>query len=128
MQATPRFGRLGWFGALALGGLTGCTIEAPQARIYLPPPVEVRSEVVVDTDDYVYYPDYQVYYSARHHQFHYLEGGAWVVRASPPRVSTSVFFASHSVKMGFHDRPAAHHEAIRKQYSKHPAAPNAERR
>ena len=116
------------FGAAFLAGMTGCIgyVEGPpQARVYAPPPpVYVEREVVVQ-DDYVYYPGYQVYYSGSRRQYVYLEGRSWVTRASPPRVSAEVLFASPSVRLDFHDSPAIHHAAVVRQYPKHWAPPGS---
>ena len=101
-------------GAVILGTLAGCTtyVDRPsQGSVYEAPPVVVQ-------DDYVYYPDYQVYYSSRRHQYAYLEGGAWVSRPAPRGVSVNVLLASPSVRMNFHDAPANHHAEIVRQYPK----------
>ena len=60
-------------------------------------------------DDYVYYPNYECYYSVSRHQYAYREGNAWVARPAPRGVSVNVLLASPSVKMDFHDSPAQHH-------------------
>jgi hypothetical protein len=113
-------------GTAVLGALTGCIVAEPRyATVYAPPPpVYVQPEVVVQ-DDYVYYPDYQVYYSGSRHQYVYLEGNAWVTRSAPPRVSAGVFFASPSVRLDFHDAPSRHHAEIVRQYPKHWAPANS---
>ena len=102
--------------AAFLGTLTGCVgyVEEPR-RVYVQPP----AATVIVQDDYVYYPDYQVYYSSNRHQYLYLEGRAWVTRPAPPRVSVDVLFASPSVRLGFHDHPSLHHAEIARQYPKH---------
>jgi hypothetical protein len=111
-------------GTVVLGALTGCIVAEPRyATVYAPPPpVYVESQVVVQ-DDYVYYPDYQVYYSGSRHQYFYLEGRAWVWRPAPPHVSASALFASPSVRLDFHDSPSGHHAAVSRQYPKHWAPP-----
>lgn len=105
--------------------LTGCIgyVDGPRARGYTPPPpVYVESEIVVQ-DDYVYYPGYQVYYSNNRHQYIYLERRSWVTRPAPPRVSVDVLFASPSVRVDFHDSPAAHHATIVRTYPRNWAPP-----
>jgi hypothetical protein len=87
--------------------------------VYVAPPV------VAVQDDYVYYPNYQVYYSSSRHQYAYLEGSAWVSRPAPPGVSINVLMASPSVKMDFHDSPAVHHAAVVKQYPKNWSPPGS---
>ena len=98
-----------------LGTLTGCVAyvdRPPQGSMYVAPPV------VVVEDDYIYYPDYEVYYSSSRHQYAYREGRAWVSRPAPRGVAVDVLFASPSVRMDFHDSPANHHAAVVKQYPK----------
>jgi hypothetical protein len=112
-------------GAALLMTLTGCVgyVDGPRAGVYVAPPVvEVG---VVAQDDYVYYPDYEVYYSSSRHQYAYLEGNAWVSRPAPRGVSVDVLMASRSVKMDFHDSPANHHAAVVKQYPRNRAQPGS---
>jgi len=102
--------------AALLTTLTGCVgyVDGPRAGVYVAPPV------VVVEDDYIYYPDYEVYYSSSRHQYAYLDGGAWVSRPAPRGVSVNVLLASPSVRMNFHDSPANHHAEIVRQYPGHP--------
>jgi hypothetical protein len=100
--------------AAFLVALTGCVgyVDGPRAGVYAEP------SVVVVQDDYVYYPNYEVYYSSSRHQYAYREGNAWVARPAPRGVSADGLRTSPSVKMDFHDSPANHHEAVVKQYPK----------
>ncbi len=102
-----------------LGALTGCVgyVEGPRAR------VQVEPYAFAAQDDYVYYPNYECYYSVSRHQYAYREGNAWVARPAPRGVSVNVLLASPSVKMDFHDSPAQHHTAVVKQYPKNWAPP-----
>ena len=107
-------------GAVLLAMLTGCYVEGPRAGVYVEP------QVFAVQDDYVYYPDYECYYSVSRRQYAYREGNAWVARPAPPGVSVDVLLASPSVKMDFHDSPAQHHAAVAKQYPRNwkPSASN----
>jgi hypothetical protein len=87
-------------------------IQAPSAGIYAEP------NVFLAQDDYVYYPDYECYYSVSRRQYAYREGNAWVSRPAPRGVSLDVVSASPSVRMNFHDSPARHHAVVVKQYPK----------
>jgi hypothetical protein len=100
--------------AALLGTLTGCVgyVDGPRAGYYAEP------SVVVVQDDYVYYPNYECYYSVSRHQYAYREGNAWVSRPAPRGVSVNMLQASPSVRMDFHDSPAQHHAAVVKQYPK----------
>jgi hypothetical protein len=108
--------------AALLTTLTGCVgyVDDPRAGVYVAPPV-VETGVVVE-DDYVYYPDYGVYYNSSRHEYAYMDGGAWVSRPAPRGVSVDVLFASPSVRMNFHDSPAFHHAEISRQYPGHSPA------
>ena len=105
-----------------LAVLTGCVgyVEGPSAGVYADP------GTFAVQDDYVYYPQYECYYSVSRHQYAYRDGNAWVARPAPREVSESVLMASPSVKMSFHDSPAHHHATVVKQYPKNwkPSAGN----
>ncbi len=108
-------------GAVLLTTLTGCVgyVDGPRTGVYVAPPaVEIQ-------DDYVYYPDYEVYYSSSRHEYAYREGSAWVSRPAPRGVSVNVLLASPSVRMDFHDSPANHHSAVVQKYPKNWAPPAA---
>ena len=100
--------------AVLLGALTGCVdhVDGPRAGYYAEP------TVVVVQDDYVYYPNYAVYYSSSRHQYAYREGTAWVSRPAPRDVTVNVLMASPSVRMNFHDSPANHHATVVQEYPK----------
>lgn len=101
-------------GAALLTTLTGCVgyVDGPRAGLYVAPAVVVE-------DDYVYYPDYEIYYSSSRGEYFWPEGGAWVSRPAPRGISVEVLFASPSVRMNFHDSPANHHAEIVRQYPGH---------
>jgi hypothetical protein len=100
-------------GIALLGALAGCVgyVDRPgEGSVYVDP--------AYGPDDYVYYPDYQVYYSSSRHQYFWPERGAWVSRPAPRGVSVDVLLASPSVRMNFHDSPANHHAQVVRQYPK----------
>lgn len=100
--------------AALLTTLTGCVgyVDGPRAGI------GVEAPVFLAQDDYVYYPQYECYYSVSRHQYAYREGNAWVARPAPRGVTVDVLKASPSVPMNFHDSPASHHAAVVQQYPK----------
>jgi hypothetical protein len=100
--------------AVFLLTLTGCVgyVDGPRAQVYAEP------TTFADQDDYVYYPNYECYYSVSRHQYAYRENNAWVARSAPRGVSREVLVASPSVRMNFHDSPAQHHDAVVRQYPK----------
>src|ERR1700756_5709011 len=83
-------------------GMAGLTLMA--LLVMLAGCVEPRAEVQVEPeafaaqDDYVYYPNYECYYSVSRHQYAYREGNTWVARPAPRGVTVNVLVASPSVK------------------------------
>jgi len=128
---TTECSKIAWlFSAGLMGGLTGCVgyVDGPrQQAVYAPPPPVQVEPVVVVQDDYVYYPNYEVYYSNSRRQYFYRDGRSWVSRPAPPRVSVDVLVASPSVRLNFHDSPATHHATVVRQYPKHWTPPGASR-
>jgi hypothetical protein len=98
-------------GLLTLSGYAGY-VDGPRGEIAAAP------SAFVAQDDYVYYPNYGIYYSGSRHQYASLEAGAWVAQPEPRGVSIDVLRESPSVKMDFHDSPANHHAAVARQYPK----------
>ena len=115
-------------GAALVAALAGCVgyVDGPhQGGVYVrPPSVYVEGAIAVQ-DDYVYYPGYQVYYSSNRRQYIYRDGRSWVSRPVPPRVSVDVLFASPSVRLDFHDAPAAHHALVVQTYPKNWTPPGS---
>jgi hypothetical protein len=93
----------------------GCVYANPNAPVVYREPAP---SVVVAQDDYVYYPQYEVYYSASRHQYGYREGNSWAWRPAPPHVALNVLVASPSVRMNFHDSPEKHHSEVVRSYPK----------
>ena len=94
--------------------LTGCVgyVEGPPVgHVYVQP-------VILEHDDFVYYPRYGVYYGSISHQYYYQEGPTWVARPAPRGVSVNVLLSAPSVGVGFHDGPAAHHAQVTQSYPK----------
>ena len=103
------------FSLFILESFTGCVgyVEPRPHAVY----VEPRPPVIVEVeDDYVYYPQYEVYYSAHRRHYFYRESGAWVSRPAPRGVSVNVLFSSPSVRMNFHDSPRYHHDVVVRSY------------
>jgi len=116
-------------GILLPATLTACSRDQPPQDTVVAPPAaappqaeQVQSDVATQ-DDYVYYPQYEVYYSSSRHQYAYREGSAWVSRLAPAHVAINVLLASPSVRMNFHDSPALHHEDVARSYPRNWSPP-----
>ena len=107
-------------GAVLLTALTKYAgdADAQGVGVIIVPPVVVVAPAVVVQDDYVYYPNYGIYYNSRRHQYAYLENGAWIWQPGPEGVSVEVLLASPSVRMDFHDSVDKHHAEMLQKYPK----------
>ena len=104
-----------FFGGALLLTATGCVsyVDRPQpGEVYVTPSVPV----FIEQDDYVYYPQYRMYYGSRSHCYYRYEGRSWVAAPSPRGVAVNVLVSSPSVNVEFHDSPSAHHEQVIKTY------------
>jgi hypothetical protein len=121
------------FGSSILLTLAGCYNPPSEAGYRSQRPARVAQ--VVDQDDYVYYPGYEVYYNNTRRQYVYRDGNSWVNRPEPPRVWAQRPPDSYSVHVDFHDAPERHHPDIIKKYphdwkpepSKRPEGPDQRR-
>jgi len=104
-------------GAVLLAALaqSASNADAQPVGITVTPPAVVVVPTVV-AENYVYYPNYGVYYNSYRHQYMYLRGNVWVTQAAPEGVSVEVLMASPSVDMDFHDSPERHHTEMLKKY------------
>ena len=105
--------KIGFMCAALLVSLTGCVTYVDRARpgeVYVEPAAVVP--VFIEQDDYVYYPQYGMYYGSRSHRYYRYEGRSWVARPEPRGVAVNVLFASPSVNVNFHDSPAVHHAEV----------------
>ncbi|HTB83885.1 MAG TPA: hypothetical protein VK742_09545 [Candidatus Sulfotelmatobacter sp.] len=93
------------------------TIVVAPPVVVVAPPVVVAPVVVVQ-DDYVYYPNYGIYYNSNRHQYAYLNNGVWATAATPYGVTAEVLLASPSVHMDWHDSPEKHHADMMQRYPK----------
>ncbi len=67
-------------------------------------------------DDYIYYPQYEVYYSPSRNEYVYSNGKVWVRSAEPTLVTVKEIRSARSVPMNFHDSPENHHAEVLKMY------------
>ena len=98
--------------ALATLALSGCETDTRTTVAYH----DNRPAYVYADDDYVYYPQYEMYYSNHRHQYGYREGNSWVWQATPSRVQANVLVSTPSVHLDFHDSPERHHAEVVKTY------------
>jgi len=108
-------------GAVAVAVLIkqGTHADAQSVSINLNPPVVVAPVVVAPAaipDNYIYYPNYGVYYNQHNRQYYYQNGNVWVNQPQPYGVSAVTLQASPFVNMNFHDSPEHHHAEMQRQY------------
>ena len=104
------------WGAVLLAALAGGAsyADAQPVLITVSPPVVVAPAVV--SENYVYYPNYGIYYNSHRHQYLYLKGDVWMTQPAPEGVTAEVLMASPSVDMDFHDSPERQHAEMLKKY------------
>jgi hypothetical protein len=102
-----------------LSGSVGCVYETRHTRAYAPPPPVYTQTTLTMDDDFIYYPAYEVYYSSSRRKYTSWDGRSWVSSPTPPHVSAEALSAGPSVRMDFHDAPAAHHASVVREYPKH---------
>jgi len=61
-------------------------------------------------NDYVFYPDYNLYYNRRTEEFLAVENGAWVTRRYPLNVSAQRVLASRAVNIDRYGSPEHHYD------------------
>jgi hypothetical protein len=118
-------------GAVLLAALTDgvSNVDGQGVKITVTPPIVVVAPPVVQ-EDYVYYPNYGVYYNSGRHQYYYLRGDAWVWAPAPEGVTVDVLLASPSVRMDWHDSPEHHHAEMVQRYPRNwkPSAEHQDRK
>ncbi len=99
-------------GAALAALLAGCIVE-PARPVYVAP---AAAGTVVAADDYIYYPDYEVYYNQTTGVYWYMQGGVWMTGPVVPGIAMGVLVAAPSIRMDFHDSPANHHAMVIGRY------------
>jgi hypothetical protein len=121
-QTIVKIGKAGFaLGTVIVSMLAGSVAYADGLHVNVDlgtPNVVVAPATFAPQDDYVYYPQYNTYYSKHQHKYAYEDNGSWVSRSAPPNVSVDTFQASPSVDMDFHDSPANHHKDVVQKYPK----------
>jgi hypothetical protein len=92
--------------------LASCIVEPLPRRVY----VEPAPEAVVVPDDYIYYPDYEIYYNPYTQLYWYMAGGVWVSGPIVPGIAMRVMLRSPSVRLNFSDSVANHHAMVARQF------------
>ncbi len=75
-------------------------------------------------ENYVYYPNYEVYYARNRRQYVYRNGEAWMTSRKPVGVGAGELLGSPSVRLEFHDPPAAHHAEVTRMYPRNWTPPS----
>ncbi len=100
--------------------LTGC-VEAPRAYVLAVHPSAAQLQAVRRVQpDYVYYPDYEIYYSRNYQRYIYRDNDVWLIRAEAPVLYAAVLPTARFAPMSFHDDPRRHHDEIARIFPRHP--------
>jgi hypothetical protein len=89
----------------AIGDLFGVRVTTDQRNEY-------RSE-------YIYYPQYDLYYNRNRNEFLSVENGRWVSREYPRNVSAQQVLRSRSVSIDNYDSPGHHRAELARQDSRY---------
>jgi hypothetical protein len=100
---------LGSIGVLFSFSFSGCTTNGNPLfslpGIFGEAPYENRTTA---QNQYLYYPDYDLYYNRNTGDFISFENNRWIARKSPRNVSSDRLFASRSVSLQGYDTPEQH--------------------
>lgn len=97
----------GWVLALA-----GC-VDAPNVQTLAVQPSVAQLQAIRGVQaDYVYYPDYGIYFSPNYQQYVFRYNSAWMTQSYPPSLYADVLPTARSVPMNFHDDPRWHHAEV----------------
>lgn len=112
---------------LAVLAKSGTDAIAQNMPTNLNPPVGV-APMVMAPDNYIYYPNYGVYYNQQNRRYYYQNGNVWFNQPQPYGVSTLTLQTSPHVNMNWHDSPERHHGEMQRQYPRnwHPDAGHQE--
>jgi hypothetical protein len=100
------------FALLALA-LTGCVGGPRVATLAVQPSVEQLQAGRGVWPEFVYYPDYEVYYSQNYQLYVFRYNYAWVTQTEPPDLPPGALEHARAVPMAYHFYdPIAHHREI----------------
>jgi hypothetical protein len=92
--------------------LAGCsTYDEHGYSARYPQPVEVAS-----AETYLYYPDYELYYSPARRQYVFYDGRGWIAHREPPRALIRTLRRAPSVQIYLHESPKFHHREVARDY------------
>lgn len=93
--------------------LSGC-VDAPRVQTLAVQPNLAQLQTARGVRaNYVYYPDYEVYYSRNYQQYVFRYNYAWMTQGTPPPgLPPAVLESARTVPMVFHDEPSRHHAEV----------------
>ncbi|MDB6115368.1 MAG: hypothetical protein JWQ83_627 [Lacunisphaera sp.] len=114
--------RMGGWALLAAGlCFSGCA-DSPRVVMLATHPTVAQLQAARGVEPgYVYYPDYELYYSRNYEQYVFRYNHAWMHQTRPPEAIAGDLAAARSVPMNFRDDPVRHHAEISRLYPRsHP--------
>lgn len=112
--------RLAGLSALLLGLTAGCSVTGnPLGTIGQLLGARIDGPARQAGSEYLYYPQYDVYFNQNTNEFISVENGRWVSRDAPRHVSTAQVLRSRAVTMERYDSPAHHRSMMARQDSRY---------
>ena len=104
--------------ALVAAGLAfgGCADSPRMVSLATQPNVAQLQTARGIAPEYVYYPDYELYYSRNYQQYVFRYNHAWMHQMLPPAGVVDQLPAARSVPTNFRDDPVRHHAEISRLY------------
>ena len=99
--------------ALALGG---CADSPRDVALATHPTVAQLQAVRGVQPAYVYYPDYELYYSRNYEQYVFHHNHGWRHQTRAPAAIAGQLASARSVPVNFDDDPSRHHAEISRLY------------
>jgi len=97
--------------------LSGCVGDMPHRGAWASPAHNKKVLLAYSApDEYLYFPEFAIYYNRTQHRYLSFENGVWYNGTEPIRVQVIDLQTSPAVRMAFHDSPMLHHESVVRDY------------
>lgn len=105
--------------------LAGCAGSPSAMSLAVQPSVAQMQAFRGVWPEFVYYPDYEVYYSRNYELYVFRLNSGWMTQSWPPDLPAGTLERARAVPMEYHfSDPFSHHQDIARQYPPHQASAN----